>query len=61
MEGRGEGLVDGEGVARLDLLGLGRLHQDPLAGLAHGQWLGGRESSSQLEKIMFFPLILHLL
>ena len=32
-------LVDGEGVAGLDLLGLGVLNQDPLRGLAHGQRL----------------------
>ena len=39
MELRLEGVVDGEGVAALDLLGLGTLDEDPLAGLADGERL----------------------
>ena len=41
VEGGGEGLVDLETVTRLDLLGLGSLHQDSLTGLPHGEWLEG--------------------
>ena len=41
VEGRGEGVVDLETVAWLDLLGLRGLHQDPLAGLPHGEGLEG--------------------
>ena len=48
MEGRGKGLVDRESVAGLDLLGLGSLHQDPLAGLAHRQRLGGGASLGEV-------------
>ena len=50
VEGGGECLVDVEHVARLDLLSLGLLHQDPLARLAHGQRLqGSRQLSTKVK------------